>query len=121
MTGALTYGQRQGQYTKIGRLVTIQCRIQVATFTSSALGIEISGLPFSSGSSTTQTGFGGAYFTFGNLFSDSTDASYRWHSPLNQLKLQLRGGPTSTTGIAVNAAGIDYTKAFILSGSYYTD
>lgn len=121
MTGALTYAQREGQYTKIGRLVTFQCRLQVATFTSSGAGIEITGLPFATGSSTTVQGFGGAYFTFGNIASDSTDAGFRWHAPRNTIKLQLRGGANSSSGIAINNPAIVYTKSFILSGSYYTN
>jgi hypothetical protein len=59
--GSVTYTTQRGTYTKVGRLVTIQCFIQVNTVSTPSGSLKISGLPFTSSS-----GLKGAASTYAN-------------------------------------------------------
>lgn len=118
LTDALTYTQREGQYTKIGNFVYVQARIQVATFTSTSNPAIISGLPFTTASSVTTGGFGSAYFGFGTLATNVTSNEVALHMPVNQTQIQLRAGGSRSSLIAVNNSVITYTRSFIVCGSY---
>jgi hypothetical protein len=45
--GSFTYSQRSGNYTRVGRLVVLDCRLQWTATTSSGDFSNIQGLPFS--------------------------------------------------------------------------
>lgn len=47
-SGSVTYTTQTGTYTKVGRLVTIQCFIQVNTPSAPSGSLKLSGLPFTS-------------------------------------------------------------------------
>lgn len=61
--GSVTYSTQTGSYTKVGRLVTVQFRVVVATVSTPSGSLEITGLPFAA--SALQKG---AMALFGDIF-----------------------------------------------------
>ena len=77
LTGAssdptVTYTTQTGQYTKVGRVVHVQCSIVPATYSGGSGVLRIAGLPFTSGSST--------FYVTGSAYLDGVDigASRTW-------------------------------------------
>jgi hypothetical protein len=74
---------QQGYYTKVGRLVTLQCFISASAFThSTASGIlQITGLPFTSANNTNME-YSGAISAFGGI-TKANYTSFGVYSPAN--------------------------------------
>jgi hypothetical protein len=77
LTGAssdptVTYTTQTGQYTKVGRVVHVQCSIVPATYSGGSGVLRIAGLPFTSGSST--------FYVTGSAYLEGVDigASRTW-------------------------------------------
>jgi hypothetical protein len=77
LTGAssdptVTYTTQTGQYTKVGRVVHVQCSIVPATYSGGSGFLRIAGLPFTSGSST--------FYVTGSAYLEGVDigASRTW-------------------------------------------
>ncbi len=120
LTGAATYSLQTGRYVKIGKVVYCLARIKVATFTSSSNSIRINGLPFPS-TNVGATGLGGAFEAYGTIAVDNTQASFRWDIPNNTSYLQLKGGSTSASNVAINSSSVAYTNSFKIVATYFTD
>lgn len=65
-----TYVAQQGTYTKIGRLVTCHCRLEISAGTQAGSAFSITGLPFTVRSTNPN---GGGFTTYQNNFHSSDD------------------------------------------------
>ena len=97
----VTYDGRVGFYTKIGRIVTATFFVGFTTFTGGSGGFRISGLPFTSGSTTGNDAIGGALVEkFVALNSSYTSFSTRQNSNTTFIELMQSGSNVAWTSFA---------------------
>jgi hypothetical protein len=95
-----TYVAQQGTYTKIGRLVTCHCRLEISAGTQAGSAFSITGLPFTVRSTNPN---GGGFTTYQNNFH-STDDFYPF-ADSNSTSIFFH----EENGTAVNANELDGT------------
>ena len=117
-SGSLTYSSQIGNYTKVGRLVTIVFFIQVATSTSGVSTGNIITLPFSgantnySGISISVNGPTGLFSSYSNMQGLIASAA---------TSIQLRGTSTANSAPGLSIVGQTITANTLIAGSatYY--
>ena len=114
--GITSYAVQNGQYTKVGNLVTFVCRIDGLTATPTATLLQITGLPYQNGA-TSATSYGGAFRSFGVMVNDVTKTNMNLHIPLNSTVIRFY---TANSVIDENDSGVDLTQNIIINGFYYT-
>ena len=116
INGITSYSVQNGQYTKVGNLVTFTCRVDGDTATPGATILQITGLPYQNGA-TSATSYGGAFRTFGIMVDDATNSNLNLHIPLNQSSIRFY---SSNNVLDENDPGINLTQNIIIHGFYYT-
>ncbi len=109
----VTYSNRYGFYTKIGRMVYISLRIQVNTISGGSGVVRVAGLPFtSSNSSNVQQNLGGV-FTIGVNWGTSATQISPWVAP-GETYLSYRGLLNNASNVDTDISGVsggDYLDA----------
>ena len=109
-TVTATYTSRYGFYTKIGNLVYISLRIIINTVSGGSGALQITGLPFTSiSTSSIQQNLGGVFTTGLNWGTSATQVS-PW-VPSNTPQVQYRG-------LLNNASNVDVQIGGASSGTY---
>jgi len=112
---SISYGNQEGSYTKVGRLVTFLLRIRLTAGTAAASRLTFAGLPF-----TVSTIFGFSYFAYVNssvINSTSTNLPNGYVSPGGTVVTFYKSDGTDFTGTNLSTAG---TMDVYLYGSYIT-
>lgn len=94
VVGTNVYSTQEGTYTKVGDLVTIECRLIVTTLNSTG-SLEIIGLPFVPASNNA----GASFATYSGMNFASGHNLYIQASTANELRLK-KGSVTSVTNVA---------------------
>lgn len=114
----VTYASnRNGYYTKIGRLVTVFCYIELTNKGSSTGTPGISGLPFTSANLTS------GYTTSGSVWmyaASSLSGSLTMLLPNNSSNLSLRAITGTGDNFTISNSNFGNTTQIIVSASYYT-
>lgn len=116
---AISYGQRAGFYTRIGRLVTVNLFVSTSTFThSTASGnVRLTGLPFTSANSTQNIAIGSM------IFEGITKAGYtQFNANVGQnrdwVQLSAMASATAYSNVSITDLPSGGTPFFYLTVSY---
>lgn len=107
---ASSYNFQEGNYTKIGRLVQFNLRMDAASATTSSAHVKINNLPFTSASS---GHVGSVTFGYNNNFDQDITGIVGNNS--THIELYNTGDGSTVTGSEVNA-----TSDIYLTGTYIT-
>ena len=112
--GASTLSVAYGDYTKVGRQVTVRGRIEFSASTLSGGGIYMSGLPFTSNSTTSS-------YSIGSLLAENIvylGQIYSFINP-NATVLYFLTGVTSTTSSALAGSAFGSTSKATFAITYF--
>jgi hypothetical protein len=118
--GTQTYTTQQGSYTRIGRLITVQCNIVLSAVDGGIAGnVQISGLPFNA------TNVSNQHWTSvvrsGNV---TLSANYTWLTCVvnaNTGNILIRQSGSGQAEAALPVTGLAATSSFTITMTYATD
>jgi len=115
--GTHTYSQQQGTYTKVGRLVTVQCVVVMTSKGGTVAGsVQIVGLPFTSFSTMLAMGTVG-------YFANLTNNVVMLKAYINPSVTRINISKMAAAGVNMTqmvAADLATATALYVSASYYT-
>jgi hypothetical protein len=106
----VTYLNQVGFYTKVGRMVSIQGRLQISLNTGGVGEFRMSGLPFTN--SANIVGAGTSWFSNLDLAAGKSMASLYFSGNNNYLSLAESGDNTSAEAMAIGKAASTFDIAF---------
>jgi hypothetical protein len=112
---SVTYSAQQGQYTKVGRMVSFAFRLEITAGTADGNILEISGLPFTTNSSQPGSGAHWSYQPAG-ITGDQTISPIIF-VPLNQNKIRFYN---AAGGSFVGSDLVSTTNDIYIRGLYFT-
>ena len=106
----VTYTAQSGFYTKIGRMVSIQGRVQLSARTGGGGNLRVSGLPFTNGGGL--AGASSSWFSFVTLSSGYTIGSLYIEPNVSYLSFAESGNNVSANQLGVSAFGNQFDITF---------
>jgi hypothetical protein len=118
-TGSVTYGTRNGSYTKIGNAVHFQLRIGWSAHSGTG-NLRITDLPFTSKNITNAIWACAVSYSELVLPAPTSNKQLTAEIPANQAYINLIGSDAG--GLAAAGVAVDASVAYIiLTGTYFTD
>lgn len=119
-----TYDKQEGFYTKIGRLVTISCRIRTDSASGGSGGLRISGLPFTSNSATGSWGTINVAYTLSFTTAHGISTGYISKNSTYIIPIRYNSddprNARSTGLVATDLNTGTNSNDLIFTGTYYT-
>jgi hypothetical protein len=114
----ITYSYQIGYYTKVGRVVTVQCYVQFANKGSASGGLRIDGLPFTAISGTGGNGYCGVTL-WANTLTSTVGGYIAFVNPNTTYILPYY---TNTgTVSSITQANCNNTSDFMINATYVTN
>jgi hypothetical protein len=110
----MTYGLQLGRYTRIGRLVYINCYVYPSNKGSSTGAVTISGLPFTS-NSTAGNAYALSVFLQTFTFGTSTNPTARIVTSSTSIQLYFMNAGTQAT---MQDTAVNVNSEFTITGFY---
>jgi len=125
---SVTYNSQLGIYTKIGNLVTCHFNLDIASSTNQGSGdVKITGLPFTSGSTSSSSNYNRVPFSTYLIDYDSTDGTqmhfYIPSTNVTEMGILYSKDNAAWAVATTSSFSIGSGRAIIVAGSfsYYTD
>ena len=106
----VSYSEQIGKYTKIGRMVSIQGRVALSSFSGGSGNFRLSGLPFTN--ATSISGAGTSFFSNVNLSSGYSTAGLYFGGNDSFLSLAESGDDVSASQMAIGVIKSGFYIAF---------
>ena len=107
------YAQQHGRYVKVGKLVTVNVKLQFSANTAGGAQFKVAGLPYTSASTNGET-YGSGGITYSNLPLSSAD--YDPYIGTNATKVEFY---VKNTGANISLASNASSKFFGFAAMYY--
>ena len=119
-----TYDKQEGFYTKIGRLVTITCRIRTDSASGGSGGLRIAGLPFTSNSATGSWGAMNVGYTLSFPAGEGISTGYIGSNSTYIIPLKYNSSdPRNARATGLTATDLNTganSNDLIFTATYYT-